>query len=137
MRPPRVLAIFIVAFALTACASDTGSTLQLEGCTVDQVFTCTIERGADGRSFSVWLHNTADVPVLDVSVYADVPCLLENEEAVIERIQPETVEPAMFRCTGPVPTRFGGALDIQYTLLSGYAGEPRRPTSGDFVASVR
>jgi len=134
----RLGLLLALAFVLVACTPDAGSTRQLEGCTVERVFTCTIERSADGRGFSVWLRNTAAVPVLDVSVFVEnAPCILETDEAVIERIEPETMEPATFRCTGMVPSTFSGELDIEYTLLSGYAGEPRRPTRGDFVASVR
>lgn len=135
MRP---LLFLCGVFLLAACTPDQGTLEQLEGCSIERVFTCTVERSADERGFTVWLRNTAEVPVLDVSVFVEnAACIFENEEAVIERIEPETMEAATFRCKGMIAQRFGGELDIEYTLLSGYAGEPRRPTSGDFVASTR
>jgi hypothetical protein len=83
----------------------------------------------------VWLHNGADVPVLDVSVVIEnATCLITEDESVIERINPETTEEVVFSCSGLLPEAFAGDLDIQYTLASGYAGEPSRITRGDFVA---
>ena len=134
----RLALLLAVVLFLVACAPESGTSRQLEGCTIIDVFSCTVERGADGRSFTVWLRNTADVAVLDVSVVIEnVTCTLERDEGILERIDPETTEEITFNCKGLIPEAFAGDLDIQYSLASGYAGEPSRLTRGDFVAYAR
>jgi hypothetical protein len=137
-RPASVLALPLLALALVACASDPDSvSYRLEGCTVEQVFTCVVERDPDGRSFTVWLRNGADIPVLDVSVIIqNSTCVLERDETAVERVDPGTSEPLAFRCSGLVPPTLTADLDVRYTLVSGYAGDPPRLTRGDFVASA-
>lgn len=130
--------LLAISLFLVACAPESGTSYQLEGCTVTDVFTCTVERGSDGRSFTVWLRNGADVPVLDVSVIIEnAGCVLAEEESTVERIDAEATAEIPFHCAGLLPEGFAGDLDIQYTLLSGYAGELSRLTTGDFVAYAR
>jgi hypothetical protein len=134
----RIAILLALSLILVACTPETGTSRQLEGCTVTDVFTCIVERNSDGRSFTVWLHNSADVAVLDVSlVVENAQCGLVADEGVVARIDPETAEELVFECTGLLPEAFSGELDIQYSLLSGYAGEPSRLTRGDFVAYAR
>jgi hypothetical protein len=128
--------LVLCTLLLTGCTEQPVSEERLlERCTVDTVFTCTVERDTDGRSFTVWLGSLAEIPVVDVTVHLErAGCIPAEDSVSTERIDPSETKPFTFTCTGLVPTHFGGSFTVDYTLVSGYAGDPPRFTQGEFLA---